>query len=150
MKSCSKIDDLIHQATEGFGKNDKRPKHVYFYKGTAFPVISPTPFEETEAMTNDIIVETLRHGQSLTEQTNYYIKKLDEIRKVIVENSDLPDLPENNIDKVLERHFKTPFETLMMTWIWYVCALKRLKKKIKGEGINGCLVIYPDKNIQIC
>ena len=150
MKSCSIVSDLIEQATSRFDKNDKRPKHVYFYKGVSFPIVSPTPFEEMEAMTNDIIVEALRHGLGLTEQTNYYIEDLDEIRKVIVEKFKLPDLSENYICSVLEGHFKTPFEKLMMRWIVSVCALKRLKKKIKGSGLNGCLVISPDKNIHIC
>jgi hypothetical protein len=144
MKSYTEIDELIDDFPVFFDKNDKTPKHAYFYKGTAFPVISATPYDTMKSHANDMIVEELKKGQGLTEQTNEYIKQLERIKKVLDEGSELPDLPENSPTCVLERHFNKPFDELMVEWVLCVCALTRLKK-IKGKGLNGVLVITPKK-----
>jgi hypothetical protein len=140
--SYSQLNNLIKTNPTAFDKNDKRPKYLYFYKGTAFPIISAAPYEAMEATTNDMIEDGLKKGKSLADQTKDYIAALDEIRKVLNEGAKLPCLPENSPICVLERHFNTPHIQLLGRWILCVCALKRLKK-IKGKGLNGVLVITP-------
>jgi hypothetical protein len=143
MKTYTNLNDFIEDSHAIFdNENDKTTKYMYFYKGTAFPVITTTPHENMMSMTYAFIIEALKLGQSLNVQANEYIKKLDEMKKVLLEGSKLPDLPENTPQRLLERHFNQPIQQLKITWFLCVCALTRLKK-IKGKGLNGVVVFTP-------
>ena len=111
-------------------------KNLYFYKGTAFPVIYyGLPVKEVMKHAHEMIVSFLKDNMSLKKQVEIYKEQLDYIEGLMVKYAN--PTTEEGMEKVASILGKD-LHIIGGLWCVNVCALLKLKA-IKNDNMNGIL-----------
>ena len=112
---------------------------LYFYKGTAFPVIY-YGLQVKSVMENahEMIVKFLKDNVSLKEQVEIYKNQLDHIEGLMVKYAN--PTTDKGMKKVASIMGKD-IDWIGAVWCVNVCALLKLKA-IENDNMNGLLTSY--------
>ena len=110
---------------------------MFFYKGSAFPMITDISYDTAMKSAKDMIVLGLRFGVSMEQQSNDYKEQLDLIERVLYQYSG--HYTKKNMKKIFKELGIDEDQTYA---IWYlnICALL-IMKKIPNNNNYGTLIM---------
>lgn len=115
---------------------------LYFYKGTAFPVIYyDLPVKAVMKNAHEMIVNFLKDNMSLKEQVQMYKEQLDHIEGLMVQYAN--PTTKKGMKKVASILGKD-LDFIGGLWCVNVCALLKLKG-IENDNMNGILTTLTRK-----
>jgi len=111
-------------------------KNLYFYKGTAFPIVYiGLPVKKIMEQAHIMIVKFLKKNISLKEQVEMYKYQLDYIERLMVKYANpTTDKGMKKVASIMEKDL----DWIGSVWSINVCALLKLNE-IKNDDMNGIL-----------